>query len=69
LPVIRPTWRARVSLFVWLLPFEMFGFGDPTVRYAATGSALPVTESRKLPQHVKVSNTAYSYIPNGHFLL
>ena len=49
-----PTWRARVSLFVWLLPFDLSGLGDPTSSYATAGIALRVAEARKLPHHVKV---------------
>jgi len=49
-----PTWRARVSLFVWLLPFDLSGLGDPTSSYATAGTALRVAEARKLPHHVKV---------------
>ena len=24
-----PTWRTRVYLFIWTLPFDLSGFGDP----------------------------------------
>jgi hypothetical protein len=43
-----------VSLFVWLLPFDLSGLGDPAISYATAGIALRVTEARKLPQHVKM---------------
>jgi hypothetical protein len=49
-----PTWRTRVSLFVWLLPFDLSGLGGPTSSYATAGIALRVTEACKLPHHVKV---------------
>ena len=48
-----PTWRARVSLFVWLLPFDLSGLGGLTSSYATAGIALRVAEARKLPHHVK----------------
>jgi len=43
-----------LSLFVWLLPFDLSGLGDPTSSYATAGIALRVAEARKLPHHVKV---------------
>jgi hypothetical protein len=43
-----------VSLFVWLLPFDLPGLGDPTSSYATASIALRVTEACKLPHHVKV---------------
>jgi len=44
-----------VSLFVWLLPFDLSGFGVPTGSYDTAGIALGVTEALKLPHHVKVA--------------
>jgi hypothetical protein len=35
-----PTWRTRVSLFVWLLPLDLSGMGDSTSSYATAGIAL-----------------------------
>jgi hypothetical protein len=43
-----------VSLFVWLLPVDLSGKGDPTSSYATAGIALQVKEARKLPHHDKV---------------
>ena len=43
-----------MSLFVWLLPFDLSGLSDPTSSYATAGIALRVSEARKLPHHVKV---------------
>jgi len=43
-----------VSLFVWLLPFDLSSMGDPTGSYATAGIALWVSEAHKLPHHVKV---------------
>jgi len=43
-----------VSLFIWLLPFDLSGMGGPTGSYATAGIALWVSEAHKLPHHVKV---------------
>jgi hypothetical protein len=32
-----PTWRTRVSLLVWIIPFDLSGLGDPTSSYATAG--------------------------------
>jgi hypothetical protein len=37
-----PTWRTRVSLLVWIIPFDLSGMGDPTSSYATAGIALRV---------------------------
>jgi len=37
-----PTWRTRVPLLVWLLPFDLSAKGDPTSSYATGGIALQV---------------------------
>jgi hypothetical protein len=46
------TWRAKVSLFVWLLPLDLSSMGDPTSSYATAGIALKV--SLKPHHHNKV---------------
>ena len=43
-----------MSLFVWLLPFDLSGLGDPTSSYGIADLTLRVAEARKLPHHVKV---------------
>jgi hypothetical protein len=50
-----------VSLFIWLLPFDLSGLGDPTSRYTTAGIALRVTEACKLPHHVKVETLGEMY--------
>jgi hypothetical protein len=35
-----PTWRTRVSLFVWVITFDLSGMGDPASSYATAGIAL-----------------------------
>jgi hypothetical protein len=47
-----------VSLFVWLLPFDLSGLGDPASSYATAGIALRVAEALKLPHHVKVETAS-----------
>jgi hypothetical protein len=49
-----PTWRTRVSLFVWLLPLDLFGLGGPTNSYATAGIALRVSGALKPHHHDKV---------------
>jgi hypothetical protein len=49
-----PTWRTRVSLSVWIIPFDLSGLGDPTSSYATAGVALRVFWSRKPHHYVKV---------------
>ena len=44
-----PTWRTRVHLLVWPLPFDLSAKGDPTSSYA-TG----VIGVLKFPYHDKV---------------
>jgi hypothetical protein len=42
-PLAQPhTWRTRVSLLVWIIPFDLSGLGDPTSSYATAGIALRV---------------------------
>jgi hypothetical protein len=50
----RPTWRTRVSLFVWLLPLYPSGTGDSTSSYATAGIALRVSGALKPHHHDKV---------------
>jgi hypothetical protein len=54
-----PTWRARVSLFVWIIAFDLSGMGDPTSRYATAGIALSIIWPNKPNHYVKVG------IPTG----
>jgi hypothetical protein len=50
-----PTWRTRVSLFVWVITLDLSGMGDPTssIRYCQNSSqdhlttqAPPLRQSR-----------------------
>jgi len=52
-----------VSLFVWLLPFDLSGLGAPAGSYATAGIVLGVTEALKLPHHIKVET------PSGEFVI
>jgi hypothetical protein len=47
-------WVFRVSLFVWLLPLDLTGKGDPTSSYATAGIALRVSGTLKPHLHDKV---------------
>jgi len=38
-----PTWRTRVSLFVWVITFDLSGLDDPASSYATSGLALRIT--------------------------
>jgi hypothetical protein len=49
-----PTWRTRVYLFVWLLPFNLSGMGDSTSSYATAGIALRFSGALKPHHHDKV---------------
>jgi hypothetical protein len=35
-----PPWRARISLFVWVITFDLSGMADPTISYASASIAL-----------------------------
>jgi hypothetical protein len=37
-----PTWRTRLSLFVWVITFDLSDMGDPASSYATAGIALRV---------------------------
>jgi hypothetical protein len=43
-----------VSLFVWLLPLDLSGMGEPTSSYATAGKALRVSGALKPHHHNKV---------------
>jgi hypothetical protein len=47
-----------VSLFVWLLPLDLFGIGDSTSSYATAGIALRVSGALKPHHHNKVETSS-----------
>ena len=49
-----PTWRTRVSLFVWVITFDLSGLGDPASSYATAGLALRIIWPHKPHHYVKV---------------
>jgi hypothetical protein len=49
-----PTWRTRVSIFVWLLPLDLSGMGDLPSSYATAGIPLRVSGALKPHHHNKV---------------
>jgi hypothetical protein len=48
------TCRARVSLFVWTITFDLSGMGDPTSTYGTAGIALRIIWPRMPHHYVKV---------------
>jgi len=58
-----PTWRTRVSLFVWPLTLILSSKGDPTSSYATTGIALGILEVHK-PHHLVQSTFVKVEIPS-----
>jgi hypothetical protein len=66
-----PTWRTRVSLFFWLLPFDLSGLGGPTSSYDTAGIAFRVSGALKPYHHDKVGiasvgNVLKITIPNSY---
>jgi len=57
-----PTWRARVSLFVWVLSFDLFGMDGPTGSYATAGIALRVIAPCKPPSPAIMSSSRWRYL-------
>jgi len=49
-----PTWRTRVSLFVWVITFDLKGLGDPASSYATASLALRIIWPHKPHHYVKV---------------
>jgi hypothetical protein len=49
-----PTWKTRVSLFVWILTLDLSSLGDLTSGYATAGIALDIIGSRMPHHHGKV---------------
>jgi hypothetical protein len=44
----------RISLFVWLLPLDLSGTGDPTSSYATAVRALRISRALQTHHHNKV---------------
>jgi hypothetical protein len=63
-PLAQPqTWRTRVPLLVWIIPFDLSCLGDLTSSYATSGIALRVIWPHKPCHYVKVET------PSGGFLV
>jgi hypothetical protein len=56
-----PTWRTRVSLLVWIIPFVLSGKGGPTSSYAAAGIALRVIWPYKPHHYVRVETFIFLF--------
>jgi hypothetical protein len=48
-----PTWRTRVSLFIWVISLDLSGMGDPASSYATAGIVPRILWPCK-PQHIIV---------------
>ena len=63
-----PTWRTRVSLFVWAITFDLSGLGDPASNYTTAGLALRIVWPHKPYHFVKVETPSgvwfHPYVPN-----
>jgi hypothetical protein len=57
--------RTRASCFVWLLPLDLSGMGDPTSSYATASIALRVSGALKPHHHNKVETTSVEFIVTG----
>ena len=49
-----PTCRTRLSLFVWVITFDLFGLGDPASSYATAGLALRIIWPQRPHHYVKI---------------
>jgi hypothetical protein len=49
-----PTWRTRVSLFVWVTTFDLSGMGAPVSSYRTASIALRTLWPRKPHHYIKV---------------
>jgi hypothetical protein len=49
-----PTWRTRVSLFVWVITFDLSSMEGPASSYATAGIALRIILLRKPHHYVKL---------------
>ena len=58
-----PTWRTRISLFVWVITFDLSGMGGPTSSYTTVSIALRIILPQNLQHYVKVG------IPSGGSVL
>jgi hypothetical protein len=54
-----PTWRTRLSVLVWIIPFDLSGMGGPTSSYATAGIALRVIWPHKAHHYVKVETPSW----------
>jgi hypothetical protein len=57
-----PTWRTRVSPFVWLLPLDLSFMGDSSSSYATAGIGLRVSGALKPHHHDKVETPLVGYL-------
>jgi hypothetical protein len=53
-----------ISLFVWLLPLELSGMGDPTTSYATAGIALRISGALKPHHHDNMETPSVGFHMN-----
>ena len=53
-----PTWRTRVTLFVWVITFDLSGLGDPASSYATADLVLRIIWPHEPHHYIKVGTTS-----------
>ena len=64
-----PTWRNRVSLFVWVITFDLYGMDGPTSSYATASTTLSIISTHN-PHHfvnVRITSDGLTPIFSDHF--
>jgi len=61
-----PTWRTRVSLFIWVITFDLSGLGDSASSYATAGLALRVIWPHKPHHCVEVGTSSGDRMCNSY---
>jgi len=61
-----PTWRTSVSLFVWVLSFDLSGKGGRTSSYATAGIALWIIAPCKPPYPAKDAFVKVEILKGNH---
>ena len=63
-----PTWRTRVSLFVWMISFDLSGKADPNSSYATAGTVLSIIAQRKPPYPAIMPPSRWGYFKEDFIL-
>ena len=59
------TWRTSVSIFVWVLSFDLSAKGGPTSSYATAGIAFWIIAPRKPPYPTNMPSSRWRYSKEG----